>query len=58
MKLYSNPQSRAAIAKWMLDECGADYEIVLIDFAKDRDRTSTRDQISLRLLFDQRLYRH
>ena len=34
MKLYYNPQSRAAIAKWMLDECGAPYEIVPIDFAK------------------------
>src|SRR5690606_36677370 len=26
--------SRAVIAKWMLDECGAEYEIVPIDFAK------------------------
>jgi glutathione S-transferase len=34
MKLYYNPQSRAVIAKWMLDECGADYEIVHIDFEK------------------------
>ena len=34
MKLYYNPRSRAAIAKWMLDECGADYEIVPIDFEK------------------------
>jgi len=34
MKLYSNPRSRAVIAKWMLDECGADYEIVPIDFEK------------------------
>ena len=34
MKLYYNPQSRAVIAKWMLDECGAEYEIVPIDFAK------------------------
>jgi glutathione S-transferase len=31
MKLYYNPQSRAAIAKWMLDECGTDYEIVPVD---------------------------
>ena len=36
MKLYYNPQSRAVIAKWMLDECGADYEIVPIDFTKAR----------------------
>ena len=34
MKLYFNPQSRAQIAKWMLDECGAAYEVVPIDFAK------------------------
>jgi glutathione S-transferase len=34
MKLYFNPQSRALIAKWMLDECGATYEIVPIDFTK------------------------
>ena len=34
MKLYYNPKSRAAIAKWMLDECGVDYEIVPIDFEK------------------------
>lgn len=34
MKLYFNPQSRAVVAKWMLDEAGADYETVHIDFAK------------------------
>lgn len=34
MKLYYNPRSRAVISKWMLDECGAKYEIVLIDFEK------------------------
>ena len=33
MKLYFNPQSRAVIAKWMLDECGADYQLVMIDLA-------------------------
>src|SRR5215203_2213503 len=31
MKLYYNPRSRATIAKWMLDECGAAYEIVPVD---------------------------
>lgn len=30
MKLYYNPKSRAVVAKWMLDECGAQYEIVPI----------------------------
>lgn len=34
MQLYYNPQSRATIAKWMLDECGADYEIVPVDLEK------------------------
>ena len=34
MKLYFNPQSRAVIAKWILDEAGADYEIVPISFEK------------------------
>ena len=34
MKLYYNPRSRATIAKWALDECGAAYEIVPIDFEK------------------------
>ena len=34
MQLYYNPRSRAVIAKWMLDECGAEYQIVPIDLAK------------------------
>jgi glutathione S-transferase len=39
MKLYYNPRSRAAIAKWMLDECDAKYDIVPIDFAKGEHKT-------------------
>lgn len=39
MKLYYNPQSRATIAKWMLDECQADYELVHIDFQKREHKT-------------------
>ena len=39
MKLYFNPQSRAVIAKWMLDECGVSYEVVPIDFAKREHKT-------------------
>ena len=39
MKLYYNPRSRAAISKWMLDECGIDYEIVPIDFEKREHKT-------------------
>ena len=38
MKLYYNPKSRAVIAKWMLDECGAQYEIVPIDFEKSEHK--------------------
>jgi glutathione S-transferase len=39
MKLYYNPRSRAAIAKWMLDECAADYEIVPIDLQQRQHKT-------------------
>ena len=39
MKLYYNPRSRAVISKWMLDECGAEYEIVPIDFEKREHKT-------------------
>ena len=39
MKLYFNPQSRAVIAKWVLDECGVEYEVVPIDFAKREHKT-------------------
>lgn len=39
MKLYFNPKSRAVIAKWMLDECGAKYEIVPIDLEKREQKS-------------------
>jgi glutathione S-transferase len=39
MELYYNPRSRAAVAKWMLDECGADYQIVPIDLQKRQHKT-------------------
>jgi glutathione S-transferase len=39
MKLYYNPKSRAVIAKWMLDECGAKYDIVPIEFEKREHKT-------------------
>jgi glutathione S-transferase len=39
MKLYFNPQSRAAITKWMLDECGATYELEHIDFEAGEHKT-------------------
>lgn len=31
---FHNPRSRAAIVHWMLEECGAEYEIHHIDFEK------------------------
>ena len=36
---YHNPQSRAQMAHWMLEEAGAPYKTVLIDFAKGESRT-------------------
>ena len=38
MRLYFNPQSRAVIARWMLDECGAEYEIHPIDLAMGENK--------------------
>jgi glutathione S-transferase len=46
MKLYFNPQSRALIAKWMLDECGAQYELAPIDFAKREHKSPEFLQIN------------
>jgi len=39
MKLYFNPQSRAVIAKWMLDETGAKYDIVPIDLQRKQQKS-------------------
>ena len=38
MILYHNPRSRAAITRWLLEEVGADYEIVPIDFEAGDNR--------------------
>jgi glutathione S-transferase len=46
MKLYFNPHSRAVIAKWVLDEAGADYEIVPIDFQKREHKSPEFLQIN------------
>jgi glutathione S-transferase len=46
MQLYYNPQSRAVIAKWMLDECGVAYEIVPIDIKKREHKTTEFLQIN------------
>lgn len=39
MKLYFSPRSRAMIAKWALDEAGADYEIVPISLDQREHKT-------------------
>src|SRR5882757_6564464 len=36
---YHNPQSRAQMAHWMLEEADAPYKIMPIDFAKGESRT-------------------
>lgn len=36
---YHNPQSRAAMVHFMLEECGASYRIVPIDFSKGENKT-------------------
>lgn len=46
MKLYFNPKSRALIAKWMLDECGAEYEIVTIDLQSRENKGRAYRQVN------------
>ncbi len=36
LTLYTNPMSRGRIARWMLEETGARYETVVIDWATNR----------------------
>ena len=33
LTLYTNPMSRGRIARWMLEEVGAEYETVVLDYA-------------------------
>lgn len=35
--LYTNPQSRGRIARWMLEEVGVPYRVELVDYAKIKD---------------------
>ena len=32
LTFYTNPMSRGRIARWMLEEAGADYDVVLLDY--------------------------
>ena len=33
LTFYTNPMSRGRIARWMLEEIGAPYETVVLDYA-------------------------
>lgn len=33
LRFYYHPMSRARVVRWMLEECGAEYEPVLLDYA-------------------------
>lgn len=39
MTLYYNPQSRASVARWMLEEVGADYTLQYIDLTQGESRS-------------------
>lgn len=32
---YTNPRSRGAIVRWMLEECGAEYDVLPVHFGKE-----------------------
>jgi glutathione S-transferase len=36
---FHNPNTRARIVHWMLEECGAPYRVELLDFAKKQHKT-------------------
>jgi len=40
MKLYYGPKTRSTRALWMLEECGADYEVELIDIMSGKGASS------------------
>ncbi len=39
---YTNPMSRGRIARWMLEETGADYETVVLDYASSMKEPAYR----------------
>lgn len=40
--LYTNPRSRGRIARWMLEECGADYDVKVLEYGPDLQSESYR----------------
>lgn len=42
MKLYHFPQTRSSRIVWMLEECGADYELVRLDIASPEGKAEAR----------------
>lgn len=40
--LYTNPRSRGRIARWMLEECGADYDVKVLEYGPDLQSESFR----------------
>jgi glutathione S-transferase len=46
MKLYFNPKSRAVNSKWLLDEIGADYDLVHIDMENGEHKSEDFRQIN------------
>ncbi len=52
LTLYTNPQSRGRIARWMLEEVGAPYETVVLGYADSMKwkRSALRRSSTLRFL--------
>jgi len=38
--LYTNPYSRGRIIRWLLEECGADYEVVPVPFGENGTKSA------------------
>jgi glutathione S-transferase len=39
--LYTNPRSRGCIARWMLEECGAGYDVQVLEYGTSTVITET-----------------
>ena len=42
LTLYTNPQSRGRIARWMLEEIGKPYDVEILDFGRVSDLLCNR----------------